>query len=153
MKFLELKIPPVILVLVFILSMLALRQYSPEIGFEYNTRLILFILISVLSALMSLSGVMHFRTAKTTVDPRNPEKSAMLVTNGIYRYTRNPMYLGFVFFLTGFSIFLNSAYSLILVPIFIIYITLFQIIPEEKILLKIFAQEFIKYKNSVRRWL
>ncbi|MFS1523534.1 methyltransferase family protein [Microbulbifer sp. 2304DJ12-6] len=153
MKFLELKIPPVILVLSFLLFMWVLGRYSPKIGFEYTTRLVLFVFIGVVSALISLSGVMHFRAAKTTVDPRNPKKSEILVTNGIYRYTRNPMYVGFSFFLIGFSIFLNSAYSAILVPIFIVYLTLFQIIPEEKILQQIFTQEFINYKNSVRRWL
>lgn len=132
MKFLELKILPVILAISFLLFMWVLSRYSPKIGFEYTTRLVIFVFIGVVSALISLSGAMHFRAAKTTVDPRNPKKSEILVTNGIYRYTRNPMYVGFSFFLIGFSIFLNSVYSAILVPIFIAHLTLFQIIREEK---------------------
>ncbi|MEE9302341.1 MAG: isoprenylcysteine carboxylmethyltransferase family protein, partial [Thiotrichaceae bacterium] len=76
-----------------------------------------------------------------------------LVTSGMYRYTRNPMYVGLAILLTGWAIYLGSASPFLLIPLFVFVLTIQQIKPEEVILEEKFGQEYINYKNSVRRWL
>jgi protein-S-isoprenylcysteine O-methyltransferase Ste14 len=152
MKFLELKIPPVLLVVTFtVLQFIASKLFTP-LGIDISLRLNLFILVSVFSGGLTLAGVWSFRKANTTVNPTKPESSSDLVQSGIYQYTRNPMYLGFSCFLFGFGIFLDNALSITLVFVFISYMSHFQIKPEEVALSKIFNEEFEGYKNKVRRW-
>lgn len=153
MKLLELKIPPVLLVIIFALLMQGLSSALPNLGLEYSLRLSLFLLLSTGAIFIALLGVWHFKKAKTTVNPTKPESSSSLVQDGIYQYTRNPMYLGMAIFLIGFGIFLNSVYAIILVLAFIGYMTLFQIKPEEAALKKVFGKEFQKYQEQTRRWL
>ena len=111
------------------------------------------LLFAVAGTLISLAGVMAFRIANTTVNPRQPGKTSSLVTSGIYRFTRNPMYVGFTCWLIAWSVLLANLYALPLVIGFIVYIDHYQIKPEEKILEGIFGDEFLDYKNRVRRWL
>lgn len=153
MKLLELKIPPVLLVIIFALLMQSLSSVLPHLGLTYFLRFSLFLLLSASAILIALSGVWHFKKAKTTVNPTKPESSSSLVQDGIYQYTRNPMYLGMAIFLLGFGIFLNSIYAISLVLGFISYMTLFQIKPEEVALKKVFGKDFQKYQNQTRRWL
>ena len=107
----------------------------------------------VIGLFFSVSGVVSFRRAKTTVNPLKPESATSLVTSGIYQYTRNPMYVGFVMYLFAWAAYLNSIWSVALIALFIIYIHRFQILPEEKALEGIFGQVFINYRNQVREWL
>ncbi len=153
MKFLELKIPPVLLVLIFAVLMIFFSKIFPNLGLDYKFRSYLFILTTILSGAISLSGVWCFKVANTTVNPTKPESSSELVQSGIYKYTRNPMYLGFACFLFGLGLFLDNIFSVLLVFGFIIYMSLFQIKPEEKVLSTIFGNDFKQYKTSTRRWL
>jgi protein-S-isoprenylcysteine O-methyltransferase Ste14 len=100
-----------------------------------------------------LAGVISFRRAKTTVNPLKPNTASSLVTSGIYQVTRNPMYVGFVAFLLALASFLGSAWGLILIPVYILYIQHFQIAPEERALTALFKEEFTQYKAKVRPWL
>ena len=154
MKSLELKIPPLLLVLLFGAAMWLAGKYFP-LGFDLSRaiRMGLFILFSMLAFGVALAGVISFRKQKTTVNPVNPEAASSLVTGGIYQYTRNPMYLGFAIFLIGWGLWLTNIVALLLVPFFIRYMTSFQIIPEEKALERLFSKTFPDYKLSVRRWL
>lgn len=102
---------------------------------------------------IALAGVVSFHKAKTTVNPLRPETASSLVIVGIYHVTRNPMYTGMAFVLAGWGIFLWSPAILLGPALFVIYITRFQIVPEERALEGIFGDEFLRYKNTVRRWL
>jgi len=98
-----------------------------------------------------LSLIQFFRV-HTSINPIHPEKAKFLVTTGMYRRTRNPMYLGLLVLLIGLAIFLGSLSPVIVLPIFIVTLTVQQIIPEEKILEQKFGQQYIDYKLSVKRW-
>jgi protein-S-isoprenylcysteine O-methyltransferase Ste14 len=83
----------------------------------------------------------------------SPQESNSLVMKGIYTFTRNPMYLGFLLWLFSLGVLLRNPISLIAIVLFIIYMNIFQIIPEENILEEKFGKEYLKYKENVRRWL
>lgn len=153
MKFLELKIPPVLLVAMFAALMFGVSKISPTLGLGDSLRLYSFSITTVLAVTIALSGVWCFKVANTTVNPTKPESSSNLVQSGIYQYTRNPMYLGFAFFLFGLGLFLDNIFSVFLVLAFIGYMTEFQIKPEEQALSKIFGKQFQNYKTNTRRWL
>ena len=86
-------------------------------------------------------------------DRLNPEKASTLVTNGVFKYTRNPMYLGLLLVLCSISVQFSLIGGLIIIPIFVLFITKFQIIPEEKAMKSLFKKDFQLYKEKTRRWL
>lgn len=98
-------------------------------------------------------GIYAFRKARTTIDPLHPDKTATLVTGGIYRITRNPMYVRMALLLLAWAAYLGSVLSLLLLPLFVTYMNHFQIGPEERILLKKFGGTYQRYRQHVRRWL
>ncbi len=94
-----------------------------------------------------------FKEHNTTINPIKIETASSLVVSGIFNYSRNPMYLGMALILLGLSLKFNLIGGLIFTTLFILFITNFQIKPEEKAMQKIFGEEFLSYKNRVRRWL
>lgn len=152
LKAFELRIPPLFLTLLVGILMWLLDASFNQITLIKTFRLEISIVLFLLSGFIIISGVYSFRLAKTTVNPIKPEQASALVTSGIYRVTRNPMYLGFALALFAWAIFLNNLYTVGLVVAFIIYLTYLQIIPEERILTKVFGDEFFKYQQQVRRW-
>ena len=82
-----------------------------------------------------------------------PESAEQLVTNGIYQLSRNPMYLGATLILLALAVYLRNSMAFVAMPLFMIYLTLFQIRPEERILAEKFGEEFESYRKAVRRWL
>ncbi len=153
LKAFELKIPPLFLTLLVGILMWLLDASFNQITLIKTFRLEISIVLFLLSGFIIISGVYSFRLAKTTVNPIKPEQASALVTSGIYRVTRNPMYLGFALALFAWAIFLNNLNTVGLVVAFIIFLTYLQIIPEERILTKVFGDEFIKYQQQVRRWI
>jgi protein-S-isoprenylcysteine O-methyltransferase Ste14 len=107
----------------------------------------------VAGVLISVAGVVQFRRARTTVNPMTPDASSSLVVAGIYRGTRNPMYLGFLVALIGAALWLANPATLFVLPFFILYMNRFQIVPEERALAARFGAAFEQYRRSVRRWL
>ena len=99
------------------------------------------------------SAARSFKEHQTTINPIKIETASSLVVSGIFNYSRNPMYLGMALILLGLSLKFNIIGGLIFTALFILYITSFQIKPEEKAMQKIFGEEFLSYKNKVRRWL
>ena len=99
------------------------------------------------------SAVLSFRRAHTTVNPMQPSSASSLVTSGIYRYTRNPMYLGMLFVLVGWALYLANVLVFLFLPAFILYMNRFQIEPEERAMTALFGQEFLEYASRVRRWI
>jgi protein-S-isoprenylcysteine O-methyltransferase Ste14 len=125
----------------------------PSFHLAFPGRVVLAVSVGCLGLLVSLSGVIEFRRARTTVNPMTPSASSSLVTAGIYTVTRNPMYLGFAMFLLGWGIFLANPVSLLVIPCFVFYMTRFQIIPEERALQSLFGPDFQAYRAKARRWL
>ena len=102
---------------------------------------------------LSILGVIEFKKQKTTVNPMTPQESNKLVINGVYKYTRNPMYLAFLLWILSVGVFVGNFLSFPLIVGFIVYMNKFQIIPEEAILDEKFGEEYIEYKKKVRRWI
>jgi protein-S-isoprenylcysteine O-methyltransferase Ste14 len=128
-------------------------RVSPVLQLPGLARLSLATALVVTGAAIAIGGVMSFRRAKTTVNPLKPEASAALVSTGVYSFTRNPMYLGMAMVLLAWSVYLSSPASLAGPILFASYITRFQILPEERVLERLFGTPFAEYKKRVRRWL
>ena len=109
--------------------------------------------IALIGLGIALSGNVAFHRARTTVNPFKPETASSLVTSGIYRFTRNPMYLGMFVALVGWAVFLANLLSAMTLLLFPLYITRFQIQPEERALLSLFGEPYASYMTRVRRWL
>lgn len=153
MSSLELKIPPLAQVAVFGALMWLAARAAPGLAFAYAGQLAMALLLAAAGALVAAAGVAAFRRARTTVDPRDPRKSTELVAAGIYRVSRNPMYLGFLLALAGWGLFLGNALALLGLPLFVASMNRFQIAPEERALRARFGESFARYERSVRRWL
>lgn len=153
MQRLELKIPPLPLVLLAGGSMWLIAWITPALGFVFPARLIWAAGVVVIGIVIAAMGIFSFWMAKTTVNPMKPDSSSALVVTGIYRLTRNPMYLGFLWILLGWGIFLSNALAFLILPGFVLYMNRFQIGPEERALTRLFGQAFVTYRTQVRRWI
>lgn len=153
MRKFELLIPPPIVMLGLGLMMWVLSRLFPALAFVWSAHIIAAVVMALLGFAVSLAGVVSFARASTTMDPKHPEAASMLVRSGIYRYSRNPMYLGVLLVLVGWGIYLGNLLSLLCTLLFIAYITRYQIMPEERLLHAKFGQAFTQYMGEVRRWL
>ena len=106
----------------------------------------------VLGLMVEAAGVLSFRRARTTVNPFAPERTVNIVSSGIYRLSRNPMYLGMACILTGWAVWLWQVQAVLGMALFVAWITRFQIIPEERVLTQKFGTEYRQYRQRVRRW-
>ncbi|ABE56213.1 Isoprenylcysteine carboxyl methyltransferase [Shewanella denitrificans OS217] len=150
---LELKVPPVAVMLLVALMMWLVSLITPVIALTFFVRLFIGAMFAVAGIAVALAGVISFMQAHTTVNPTTPNSASNLVDSGIYRFTRNPMYLGLLSMLLGWAVFLASPLALTGTVVFILYMNRFQIKPEEKALLNVFGEAFLQYQAKVRRWL
>ena len=153
MQWLELKIPPLLVWLVFAGAMLGVAYYAPMFNFTLARSGAIAFALVVLGGAVAFSGVIVFHDKRTTVNPLTPDASTSVVTDGVYRVSRNPMYLGFLLALAGWAVYLSNAGAALLLPAFVAYMTEYQIKPEERVLLAKFGSEFAQYVSRVRRWL
>ncbi|MCX7553204.1 isoprenylcysteine carboxylmethyltransferase family protein [Marinicella sp. S1101] len=153
MKFLELKIPPALLMLLFGFLMWLTAQALPQLKVTWPWHEWVARAVFVLAFVLIAAGAYSFRKASTTVDPTRPEKATSVVSNGIYRVSRNPMYLGFLLMLLAFMFKLANPVTALLLPVFVVYMNQFQIKPEERALLRLFGKSYAAYQNQVRRWI
>jgi protein-S-isoprenylcysteine O-methyltransferase Ste14 len=152
-RFLELRIPPPVVGLAVAAGMWAAAHIPPILQLPRLVRLAAAAVLGVAGIAVALGGVWSFRRAKTTVNPLKPETSSALVSTGVYAFTRNPMYLGMALVLIAWAVYLSNVWSLAGPVLFGLYITRFQIIPEERVLDGLFGKSFAEYKKQVRRWL
>tara|TARA_B100000886_G_scaffold202718_1_gene140019 strand:- start:1289 stop:1735 length:447 start_codon:yes stop_codon:yes gene_type:complete len=145
------KIPPPIVTLAFGLMIYFSRNIFPDINNIIFYVLSLFFIILGPSVL--ISAVRSFKAEQTTINPININNASSLVISGVFKYSRNPMYLGMVFILLALSFGFNLVGGILFTSIFIVYITKFQIIPEEAAMKRIFGEDFNRYKNETRRWI
>jgi len=153
MRGLELKVPPVVVVLLAGGSMWLIAWFTPAWRFVLPGRLVLTAAAGVIGLAIAGSGLWSFRKADTTVNPMKPESSSALVVSGIYRWTRNPMYLGFLWILLGWGIYLSNVPAYLVLPGFVLYMNRFQIEPEERALMGRFGRAFAEYRAHVRKWI
>tara|TARA_B100000579_G_C22797990_1_gene838173 strand:- start:41 stop:487 length:447 start_codon:yes stop_codon:yes gene_type:complete len=145
------KIPPPIVTLFFGLCIYLSRSYFPE--FSNSVLNLLSIISFVVGIFFFAAAVSSFKKQKTTVNPISIENASSLVVSGIFKYSRNPMYLGMSFVLLGLAFKFNVIGGLLFTGIFMLFITIFQIKPEEVAMEKLFGQEWEDYTKNVRRWL
>ncbi len=151
---LELKIPPPVLALMMAgLMYLSKGLYHDIFVFELEYKWPIAVLISALALLLDFAALWVFLQAKTTVNPIKAGNVSALVSNGIYRYSRNPMYVGNFLFLFAWLIFLGSVLNVIFLACYCLYTNKFQITPEERILHARFGDEYRHYCQRVRRWI
>lgn len=108
-------------------------------------------LLVFLSFLLGVAALIAFRRAGTTLQPRG--RVVHLVTSGIYGFTRNPVYLGFLLIVIGISLDAGSYWGILLTPILFVLFNQFVIRPEEEHLAARFGEQFTSYKEKVRRWI
>ena len=152
MRFLELKIPPVVILLGMAAGMFVIARISPGLSFALPGGRPVAAGVAAIGAMVAILGVISFRRAGTTVNPLHPAAASQLVVSGIYRRTRNPMYLGMLLVLVGWGLFLAHAVALAAAA-FVPVMNRLQIIPEERILAGVFGAGFTDYRTKVRRWL
>ena len=144
------KIPPPLVALIFGFLVNYSKSIFPKIEVGWGSVVGAYMII--IGLIIILSAIIQFKKYKTTITPLNPSNATKLIVHGIYKFSRNPMYLGLLLILFGISIIQNPIGGLLIVPSFILYINHFQIIPEECAMLDLFKDDFLKYKENVRRW-
>ena len=150
---LENRVPPPIIGACIAALMYGAAGLFPGLDFDMPWRVPLCALLFVAGAGLDMAGLVHFLKARTTVNPLDPAAATKLVTGGLYRFTRNPMYLGLALLLLAWGIFLANVAALLGIPAFVLYMNRFQIAPEERALEARFSAEYSRYCARVRRWI
>ncbi len=149
----KLKIPPALQVAIFAILMWVIKKLTVITHFEFEQQKTISWIIFSIGILIGIIAIYTFRKARTTVDPLHPAKASKLVIVSIYKISRNPMYLGMLFILFAFVIRLGNLFTFPVLILYIWYITTFQIKPEEKVLAKLFGDDYSSYCKRVRRWI
>lgn len=150
---LELKIPPLLIMAISGIISWLISIYTPSSEWLVNIQIAATSFFFVTGSLFLLSSLSLFRKNKTTVNPLEPKTTSVIVIDGIYSVSRNPMYVGMLLYLLSWGLYLSNYFSILMSTGFIFYINIFQIIPEEKILTQQFGQQYKKYQSQVRRWI
>jgi protein-S-isoprenylcysteine O-methyltransferase Ste14 len=153
MSFLDNKIPPPVVGLALAGAMWAAASVGPALPLPQDLANVLAGALVTAGVTFDVLGILAFRAARTTVDPLRIERTSALVVHGIYRITRNPMYVGMVCLLLAWACYLAAWLPFLGPPLFVAYITRFQIRPEERVLTRRFGAAFAEYAARVRRWL
>jgi protein-S-isoprenylcysteine O-methyltransferase Ste14 len=153
MSSLELKVPPPAVALVFGFLMWLASSLLWPVEFPAGPRVTAALIFASLGLAFGISAMVSFWRAKTTMNPTKPAVTASLVTSGPFRFTRNPMYLSLLLYLSGWAVYLSAALAFLFLPAFVLYLNQFQIKPEERVLSALFGQEYAAYMERVRRWL
>jgi len=153
MRALELRIPPPAVAALMAGAMWGIAALAPLIAVPAFIRVVAAVIITLVGGAFSIAAIISFRLARTTINPMKPETTTSLVRSGVCRLTRNPMYVGLLFLLVAWAVFLSSGWSLLGPLAFVLYINRFQIAPEERALSAMFGTEYSAYKSTVRRWL
>ena len=153
MQSLELKIPPPVVALLVAGAMWGIASIAPLLQVQAVIRFAAAATVALAGGVFSLAGAISIRRAGTTVNSMKPGATSSLVCSGIYRVTRNPMYVGLLFVLVAWAIFLSAAWALLGPLALVLYLNRFQIAPEERALSAMFGADYTAYRSRVRRWL
>ena len=153
MNWLELRVPPPAAALLTAALMWLVAQALPAFEVDVPAGGAFTTLLAALGILLGAVAVIQFRRAGTTVNPMQPHESAALVTSGIYRFSRNPMYVADVLLLAAWAAWLANLAAVAPIALFIVYMNRFQIAPEERALQTRYGAAYADYCRLVRRWL
>ena len=153
MQWLEHKVPPPVVAAVVGLAMWGVAPHGPTFALDPLARYGIAGVLFAIALAFDLSGLLAFRAKRTTINPLAPQRASALVTGGVYRVTRNPMYVGLCFILLAWTVYLSALLPIIGPIFFIAYVTRFQIVPEERVLRRLFGNAYLQYAQRVRRWL
>jgi protein-S-isoprenylcysteine O-methyltransferase Ste14 len=153
MKSLENKLPPPFVTLAIGAAMWGMARFEPPIVIEPNLHYALTGLIGLLGLIVGPTGALEFRRRKTTINPVQINQASQVVTTGIFRFTRNPMYVGLTALLLTWAVWLAVPWTLLGPVIFALFTHHFQILPEERVMSAKFGREYDEYRQRVRRWL
>lgn len=148
----EAKLPPLLVVALVAAAMWGIARVTVSFEPAFWLRLGLAGLLLVTAVVLVVAGLLEFRRASTTVNPMAPEESSTVVRSGVYRYSRNPMYLGFLVALIGWAVWLAAPWALLGPVAYVAWMTRFQILPEERALNEHFGDDFRDYCRRTRRW-
>lgn len=144
------KIPPPVVALVCGALIYLLRDFV-RVQFAFQDYVAAAILLGSLA--LDILALREFRRAQTTFNPLKPDTASALVRNGVYSFTRNPMYVGLLGILTAWTVFLGAVAGVVILVVFVAWMNRFQIASEEKAMATLFRDEFSDYCKRVRRWL
>lgn len=148
------RLPPLLLTLMLAVLMWAAARTWPRLSFDLPVARMLAAALALAGAAICGLAVASFGRARTTVNPTRPAETSALVASGVYRLSRNPMYLGFLLLLLAWGVYLSHVPALLLAPpALVVYLNRFQIPLEEQALESRFGDEYRAYKQKVRRWL
>jgi protein-S-isoprenylcysteine O-methyltransferase Ste14 len=147
------KIPPPLVGALLVLAMWLVASRGPSLAIDPAARYAAAGLLVAAGLTFDVLGLMAFRASGTTVNPMKPQRASALVTNGVYRITRNPMYVGMCCLLSGWAVYLSALLPFAGPVFFVLYITRFQIQAEERVLGQLFGEQYTQYTARVRRWL
>jgi protein-S-isoprenylcysteine O-methyltransferase Ste14 len=150
---LEHRIPPPILFALVAAAMWAAARVAPAIELLAPVRFAIAGAGLLAGLGCGAAGVLAFRRARTTINPVNIAAASALVTSGIFRYTRNPMYLGMAALLVAWAMLLAVPWTILGPVAFVLFIQRFQILPEERVMRAKFPAAYPDYARVVRRWI
>jgi protein-S-isoprenylcysteine O-methyltransferase Ste14 len=153
MQSLEHRLPPPLVFVILGAVMLAESRIFPSSPIASTVSSLIANALAWMALIFASLGFVTLRLARTTIDPIHIEAASTLVTTGIYRCTRNPMYVGLTCLLMAWSAHLMVPWTAIGPAAFVLFITRFQIIPEERALQRKFGSAYEDYRRRVRRWL
>lgn len=153
MRWLEHRIPPPAVAVLMAAAMWGTARLGPLMDLSPALRIAVAVGVALIGVAFNVAGMVAFHRAQTTLNPMNPKKASTLVTTGVYRITRNPMYVGGAILLFSWAVYLSSVPALLGPLLFVLYIDRLQILPEERALSAVFGSDFNAYRAQVRRWL
>jgi protein-S-isoprenylcysteine O-methyltransferase Ste14 len=150
---LENRIPPPVVGALVAALMWGISGVGPRLPLAPWASYLLAAVFAIAGIAFDVLGIAAFRASRTTVNPLKPERASALVTGGVYRITRNPMYVGLLLLLLAWASYLAALLPLLGPVLLVVYLTRFQIQPEERVLQGIFGEAYSTYAARVRRWL
>lgn len=148
----RLLIPPPVQGAIAALLMLGVARIVPALNTPFEGSVTVAVVIGALGLLIEFIALFMFLRARTTVSPLSPQKTNKLVVTGLYKYSRNPMYLGLTLLLIAWAVWLANPLATLILLCFVWWITKFQIEPEEEILREKFGKDYEEYQSRVGRW-
>lgn len=145
--------PPLLMIGVAIAMRVAASRFVGSLGVDDSIRLAATLAAILVAAVFGGPAIARFRQARTTIDPVHIDRASSLVTSGIYRYSRNPMYVALTALLVAWGLFLDHPWLLAGPVVFALYLRWFQIRPEEAAMQKRFGADYNAYRSRTRRWI
>lgn len=153
MQSLTLRIPPLAVFAVAALGICLSAQTARWFAWPAMIRYPASAVLALLGIAIGASGIAEFRRARTTLHPMHPERASRLVASGVFRYSRNPMYLGMLLVLGAIAVLVGQPLGFLVLPAFVLYLNRFQIVAEEQAIGRHFGPAYLDYRRRVRRWI